>query len=335
MISKSDTTILKGVAILFMLYLHLFNQIGNVNLCTLYLYIGDVPLTYLFSRCTNPVAFFVILSGYGLYISYRNGKRNFVQRVLRLYVHYWITLLMFIPLGGWIVGTDQYPGSLKQIIENILGWHTTYNAEIWFLFPYLLLVFTYVPFFIYVDRIKPVRIFLWTGSLYFITSYMIHLYGTSYLYGHRWAYWPIVYVNFLFPFSIGMLMARCSVIGNIQGRFSLNNMGWILLLLLFGLRMLIRTNIFNPLYASCFIILFVLIKRPVWLNSVLFKVGERSTSMWFVHTYFCSYFFHDFIYGFRYPLLIFGMLFILSYLSAIIIDQVNSKIQHWMTLYYF
>ena len=31
MMSIRETTILKGVAILFMLYLHLFNQMANVN----------------------------------------------------------------------------------------------------------------------------------------------------------------------------------------------------------------------------------------------------------------------------------------------------------------
>jgi hypothetical protein len=50
MMSIRDTTILKGVAILFMLYLHLFNQLGNVELCTTYLSVEDVPFVFLFSR---------------------------------------------------------------------------------------------------------------------------------------------------------------------------------------------------------------------------------------------------------------------------------------------
>lgn len=47
--SIRETTILKGVAILFMLYLHLFNQMANVNLCTTYLSIRGVPFVHLFS----------------------------------------------------------------------------------------------------------------------------------------------------------------------------------------------------------------------------------------------------------------------------------------------
>lgn len=53
MMSIRETTILKGVAILFMLYLHLFNQMANVNLCTTYLSIRGVPFVHLFSRCTS------------------------------------------------------------------------------------------------------------------------------------------------------------------------------------------------------------------------------------------------------------------------------------------
>ena len=64
MMSIRETTILKGVAILFMLYLHLFNQMANVNLCTTYLSIRGVPFVHLFSRCTGPVAFYLILSVY-------------------------------------------------------------------------------------------------------------------------------------------------------------------------------------------------------------------------------------------------------------------------------
>ena len=47
MMSIRETTILKGVAILFMLYLHLFNQMANVNLCTTYLSIRGVPFVHL------------------------------------------------------------------------------------------------------------------------------------------------------------------------------------------------------------------------------------------------------------------------------------------------
>lgn len=331
--SKTDTVILKGVAMLLMLYLHLFNQIDNVNLCTTYLYIGDIPFVYIFSRCTSPVSFFIILSGYGLYISYQNGKRDSVTRVLRLYIHYWITLLLFIPLGAYIIGLNLYPGSFETIMQNVVGWDTTYNAEAWFLFPYILLAFTYLSLFSYIDRIKTIWIFLGTGILYFVANFVIHLYAVNYLYDHRLTYWPLIYISFLFPFAIGMIMAKYKIIGKIKEHCPHSNTLLCLsLLLLLGARLLIDTSIFNPIYVGLFIILFVLIRRPIWLDNALFKIGQRSTSMWLVHSYFCYYFFHDFIYGFRYPLLIYLILLALSYQSAIIVDYISVKIQYWVKL---
>lgn len=139
--NKTESLILKGVAILLMLYLHLFNQMQNVDLCSSLLYIGNLPLAFLLSRATNPVPFFLILSGYGLYTVIRkNSQYNILRKMRRLYIHYWITLSIFVPLGAWIVGCDRYPGSIITIIKNVTAWHTTWNGEIWFLFPYLLLV---------------------------------------------------------------------------------------------------------------------------------------------------------------------------------------------------
>lgn len=67
---------MKGVAILLMLFLHLFNRQGNVELCSPILYVGDTPLITYLVRATNPVAFFLILGGYGMYSVWRKGDKH-------------------------------------------------------------------------------------------------------------------------------------------------------------------------------------------------------------------------------------------------------------------
>lgn len=42
--SKEESLIVKGVAILMMLYLHLFNQMTNVAICDNMIFIGNMPL---------------------------------------------------------------------------------------------------------------------------------------------------------------------------------------------------------------------------------------------------------------------------------------------------
>lgn len=95
--TKQETQVMKGVAILLMIFLHLFNQMNNVELCQNYFYIGDKPFVFWFSAATNPVSFFLILSGYGMhFIHTRNQEdKNGWNRVIKLYAHWWIILALF------------------------------------------------------------------------------------------------------------------------------------------------------------------------------------------------------------------------------------------------
>ena len=71
--SKADTMAVKGVAILFMLFAHLFNNQQLIGLSTPLAYVGEQPLVYLLIFAMNPVHFFIFLSGYGLSLSNKNG----------------------------------------------------------------------------------------------------------------------------------------------------------------------------------------------------------------------------------------------------------------------
>lgn len=86
---KNTSKCLKGIAILFMLWLHLFmGQEVFIN-GKVIIYDG-IPYTII-RRCVNPVAFYLILGGYGLYLlnHRRNFEYDFHKRVAKLYIHYW------------------------------------------------------------------------------------------------------------------------------------------------------------------------------------------------------------------------------------------------------
>lgn len=103
--------------------------------------------------------------------------------------------------------------------------------------------------------------------------------------------------------------------------------GLTLLFILVAVNAYINKGIAYPLYSAAFIVLFAKIRRPSWLDTALNELGKRSTSMWFVHSYFCYYLFKDFIYDFRYPIVIFTALLTISYLTAITIDYLNKLMQ--------
>ena len=136
--SKDKSLVLKGVAILMMLWLHCFN-IG-INKAIKYedVFIGDYPLCDIIARCSSPVSLYILLSGYGLWFTYsRNGHIHVFKRLLKLFVLYWLTILIFIPLGSY---KGVYNFDLSEIIYYLLAYKTTFNATLWFLFPYSLLL---------------------------------------------------------------------------------------------------------------------------------------------------------------------------------------------------
>ena len=74
--TKEQSTQLKGIAILLMIIFHLFNHENIFSLCTPLVYIGNKPLLSYLVKVSNPVAFFMILSGYGLTYLYVHNKLN-------------------------------------------------------------------------------------------------------------------------------------------------------------------------------------------------------------------------------------------------------------------
>lgn len=87
--SKAQSTQLKGIAILMMLFLHLFNHWTPGEYAP-WFFIGERPLVYILSRACNPVGIFLMLSGYGLHYSYTHHSlttKGQIKRLLRIYIY--------------------------------------------------------------------------------------------------------------------------------------------------------------------------------------------------------------------------------------------------------
>lgn len=200
---------MKGVAILLMLFLHLFNQLSNVEACHNIFYIDDLPLVYILSRAANPVSFFLIIGGYGLYKVYVKGDRHRWSRLWKLMIHYWIILAIFLAIGHFMY-PSRYPGSWLTLICNITGYHTTYNGEMWFLLPYIVLSALSPCLFRIMSRFKAVYVVAVTLFIHICTSYCISKYGEVLFFNNYWAYTPLLICHLLFSFSLGAMAARTS-----------------------------------------------------------------------------------------------------------------------------
>ncbi len=328
--SKGDTLFLKGVAILMMLFLHLFHGEPWISMSNPQIYVNNESLVQLLSNASNPVYIYIYISGYGLYISYCNSRNNNIKRILKLYLKYWLTLIIFVPIGLLMVGSEQYPGNYETIIKNLTGWKTTYNGTLWFLFPYMLLSLSSRFLFKIYDKAKLHIIFVVTFIIHFVCIRIVSLYG-EFLYSNQYAYIPEHFFELLFPFTLGMLTAKYLVMKQALRVFLKSWGGYFVLALIVVLVISIRHNqgvsaLIYPYYIVAFCLLLVVAKKNSYLIQVIKELGRKSTSMWFIHAYFCWYFFSAYLFYLKYPLIIFFVLVVISYVFSFLIDFIYNKI---------
>lgn len=293
--TKQDTLIMKGVAILFMLWLHCFDEGLKHVLEYQDIVIGGGNLSYHLTRLTRPVEFYVILSGYGLYYTYKNKKPiGWKSRLGKLYGLYVFTLLIFVPLA-FMLGVAGYPGSLLDVISNITGWNTTYNSTIWFLFPYAVMVAIAGFLFRMFDR-KPILMILGSVGVYFgayLTSWMSH-------HGHidlEYILKEVIRVlNMVLPFLIGAALCKYSIVSKARALFEPKKFLLLLsLILLCAVRLSTGFDfILQLIYSTSLIILVSSSRKPEWLSNLLSFFGKHSTTMWLVHAYFVWYLFGEY-----------------------------------------
>lgn len=326
--TRQQSQMMKGVAILLMIFLHLFNQEANADLCNNLVYINGLPLVFILSRAANPVAFFLILGGYGLYRVNQKGDRHRWSRILKLMIHYWVILLIFIVLGHFI-RPDRYPGSLSAIISNISCYSTTYNGEMWFLLPYVVLSAFAQYLFRLMAKFRALTVIAVTFFIQLCTSFCISRYGSSFLFNNMWAYNPLLVLHLLFNFSLGAMAARTNFFEKLYKKCT-DRRNECKVIACVGIMCLVTINCvfkYNYFYAFAIITCLLFIPMASPFKLILTKLGDNSMNMWMIHTWFCYYLFHNFIYSFSYPIVIFAILTILSYLSSIIVNSITMPIE--------
>ena len=332
-ISKSQSQALKGCALFMMVFLHLFNKSSNLQTTFSLFDVAGVPLVNFLSRGMSPVDFYLFLSGYGLYYIYKSKKQtragNFM-RLARLVIIYWLILLVFVTMGHFMK-PGVYPGSMWDLVQNVTAFRTTYNGEAWFLFPYLLMSLTCGFLFQILDRFRGLKTFSVCVAVYIISCFLISRYYASFFDSHYTFYHVVVYFSFLLPFVLGAIF--CKYAGKEHTGFCmrcLNGMPqWMLvvvLLLLFLSCCVISSAVYSPFYVCMFVLLFLRIRWWGWIERGMMFLGKFSTSVWLIHTWFCYYLFHDFIYGFHYPMLILVVEFAVSIMSGYVIQKIAKQV---------
>ena len=170
-------------------------------------------------------------------------------------------------------------------------------------------------------------------ALYLVAAYIISKAsrsGNDWLFNTMWAYHPILYIECLCPFFFGAIACKTSNISRTIYQTGIFNRNWVAILLLLILviaRCLVNTDAFSPVYALLVIIIFSRIQWSGWLKRLLQFFGQHSTTMWLTHSYFCYYLFHDFIYSFRYPLLIYWVTIVCALVAPYIVITMSRAVE--------
>lgn len=327
--SRDETQIIKGLAILMMLWLHLFANIDAATSCYNFLYVSDDPLSNFLSRACNPVDLYLLLGGYGLYCVYLKGKDNRrFTRIFKLYIHYWIILLITIPIIYLFSTQGIEIGSLTSIVKNFTAFRVTWDGPCWFLFPYSILSILYPILFFYLDKYKISISLLFVLVLAIIQTNLYSNYS-SFIRSHSIIYVINNTIGYLLPFFIGAAMKKSRLIERLRNKYEITCKSSILFLVLFVsliiLKCVIRTRWYN-IYEFAFVLLFLFMYRPRFIDKVLWYMGKHSMNIWMIH-FMVYFYFEEFVYSFKFPILIWLCLTGVSLIISYIVDFIAKLIE--------
>ena len=337
-LTKQQIKITKGIAILFMLLLHLFCKKNYQDLYTPILFIKGIPLVYylaLFGDCC--VAIYCFCSGYGLLISYKKDRecyfKNNLIRIGKLYINYWIILIIFVVILGPLLGkANSYPGSLKDFILTFTGIDPAYNGAWWFFTTYIFLVLSSSIINKAIIKHNSLLVIVISFGFYII-SYIQRIKGI--LVFENWMFsWIVRQVALWgtsqFPFIIGAVFLKENIyskIYNISYKLKCKKLLGVFTIIV----MIIAHGIIETLFVAVFtgvifICAFNIIDKPKWVNNLLDYLGNHSTNMWLIHMFFYMIYFKDLVYGAKYSVLIFVWLLVLCIASSYVVNFVYKLI---------
>lgn len=322
--SREQSAIIKGIAIILMLIYHLGNIPGIQGL--------DNLLYSTLSASSHPVNFFLIVSGYGLYYVFSQGRISWhylFKRTMKLYIAFWFVLLVFVVgLATWL-----YPGrfdiSWSALIVNFIGWRWGYCIFTWFLMPYILVSITAKRVFHVIERLGNVTSLIVGMVVYLFSCFLISRYFVPWLQWHFEVYHVILWAQSLFGLTVGVVMARMCMAGKgiiwkrLDGK---NLLVTFLLVALFVIRGQIHSAALNPIHASLVVWLVLHLRWSGLLKKVFIELGDKSMIMWFSQGFLGVVMFSEYILRLQSPLLIWIVWAVVCYLVACLIKPVVNMI---------
>ena len=327
--SQGNTNVVKCIAILMMLCHHLF--LDDTKFC--------VELCAVASFSKVCVAVFIFLSGYGMGSrwpekNYRKKARYILRRFSKFYLNYWMVFLWVVPLGVLVFGRSlenaygNQSNILLKVLLDFLGLNgfESYNTTWWFnkVILCLWLLFPAIHLFcknIFVASLFLLLLIINPGDILWPLHFFADLLG-----------------YYLLPYTLGVCVATNKrKIDWGLGKLSHSTIVGVsfisTLVLLFARDAYFDQGLTHAMsiidsFASVSIALFVtaVSKKIQYDFHPLQFVGMHSMNIYLLHTFVFSYFFHDFVYLFDNPLVIYIIVLLISLTVSVSLEFLKHHI---------
>ena len=321
----------KGLAILFMVILHLFQRLDNLPYTPL-LYIGETPFVYylgLLADATVPIYCFCM--GYSHYLSAQKNSEVFfksnLKRLLSFMINYWIIVIL-ISLAGLAVGSYPVPKNPLIFLGNFFTILITYNGAWWFVKTYIIFILL-SPLLHKLTKkchwliLIPVMFVLYTGA------YIVRFGNFS---GSEVKVWLLSLIGCfgtsLFPYIVGMVFCKHDLFTKIKEKIKVNKFVSFLIFAVILIGCFFVHIIFKPLYFSVFfataiIIAFNFWQKPRFITAIFSFLGEHSTNIWLTHMFFYLHPFDNFVFIAKYPVLILLLMLAITIACSYVLKLIN------------
>lgn len=340
---KRQTNIAKGIALLMLLWHHLFfNSPEYYDRFISLFYVDGIPVeSFMADFCKICVSVFLFLSGYGLFRSYTtfltknkvnkltfksNAKYTF-RHLIKLLSDYWFIYIVFVPIGLFFghsflhyygINPIYYIADFFGVSYLFFGYLATINLTWWFMSIIIILYLIFPLLY---------RLHKFSAELLFVILLIILF--CPFIPGFR------ELKLWICPFVFGMYVSDNNIIERISKRTYKSYKIILFSILSIFLLLYIRINYFDnsphiDFLISLFIVLvsFMLFSRIPILNKVLEELGKYSGQIFMFHTFIFEYYFRDLIYCFKYSIVIFIVMVVICYLIARLLSWLMKKTRY-------
>ena len=341
---KRQTNIAKGIAIVFLLWHHLFSYFPDApnSFISLYLIKGIAIETILASYLRVCVAMFLFLSGFGMYKSWDKFNNNvspktkrlhillyqlvFVKtHILKLLLNFCFIYILFVPFSIWLgtpfwkVYINPFFGIMDFLgLANLTG-TPTMNQSWWFM---SLIILLYFLFPILAGGMKKLPNLMLAIAVALLLLCVLNF--------------DIVYFKYkeyYLPFIFGMFFARRDIFEFIKAKVDSRLKKIVLLLPVICLSLLFRYFSGNKTYfdfilsAAIILISYFFVSKVKILSNVLEFFGRYSDSIYMFHLFINYYYFQTYIFSLKYSLIIFLFYSVVCILLAILVQKLKQLLR--------